>query len=267
MIPIESWKNNEFLQSPDARVIRILSEYLEPAARFRKNDVHAAILFWGSARIKDTSTAQKQLADAKKTGDAAQIKRAENMLELSRYNTDAEKLAQIMTEWSMSLGNGKPEFIVATGGGPGIMEAANKGAAKAKGRSLGFGVTLPFEAKLNDYITPELQVQFHYFFMRKFWMVYLARALVAFPGGFGTLDELFEVLTLIQTGKPRKKMPVILYGSKYWNSVLNVDAMIDWGTVSPKDKELYHVCDTPEQAFEILKKELTEIYLMEHPKH
>ncbi len=263
---IESWKNSEFLASPDARILRIISEYLEPAARFRKHNVHGTVLFWGSARIKTQTEAKKLLDEAKKSKDADKIRKAEKMVELSRYNADAEKLAELLTDWSMKLGSGKPEFLVATGGGPGIMEAANKGAHKAKGRSLGLGVTLPFEAKLNDYITPELQIQFHYFFMRKFWMVYLARALVAFPGGFGTFDELFEVLTLIQTEKSRKHMPVILYGSNYWNSVLNIDAMIEWGTISAKDKKLYHVCDTPEQAFEILTKALTEIYMSEHKK-
>lgn len=263
MKPIESWKNSEFLASPDARILRIISEYLEPAARFRKHNVHGTIMIWGSARIKSPTEAKKLLETAKKTKDADKIHNAEKMLELSHYYADAEKLAQMLTEWSMKLENGK-EFLIATGGGAvGIMEAANKGAANVKGRSIGLGVTLPFEEKLNDYIPPELQIQFHYFFMRKFWMVYLARALVAFPGGFGTMDELFEVLTLIQTGKPRKKMPVILYGSKYWNSVVNIDAMIDWGTVSPKDKELYHICDTPEHAFEILTKKLTEMYLQD----
>jgi hypothetical protein len=232
--PKESWRNLDFLASPDARLLRIVAEYLEPAARFKKFDVHNVIVFWGSAR---------------------QLPR------LKKYYADAEKLAYLVTEWSKQLGEGKRQFFVATGGGEGIMGAANKGASKAGGKSVGMNITLPFEQKPNQYITRELSIQFHYFFMRKFWMVYLAKALIAFPGGFGTIDELSEVLTLVQTGKPKKIMPIILYGSEYWNKVINFKEMAEWGVISEKDLELFKIVDTPEEAFEYLTKRLTELYL------
>ncbi len=232
--PKESWKNPDFLASPDARVLRIIAEYLEPAARFRKHDVHNLVVIWGSAR---------------------------KLPKLEPYYKDAEKLSYMITEWSKKLGEGKRQFLVATGGGEGIMGAANKGASKAGGKSVGMNITLPFEQSPNKYITRELSIQFHYFFMRKFWMVYLAKALIAFPGGFGTIDELSEVLTLIQTGKPKKTMPIILYGSEYWNKVLNFDLMAEWGVISKKDLELFKICDTPEEAFEYLTGRLTELYL------
>ncbi len=230
----EAWRNLDFLSSPDARLLRIVAEYLEPAARFRKHDVHNIIVFWGSAR---------------------------QLPKLSKYYADAEKLAYMMTQWSKKLGEGKRQFVVATGGGEGIMGAANKGASKAGGKTIGLNITLPFEQKANKYVTRELTVQFHYFFMRKFWMVYLAKALIVFPGGYGTLDEFTEVLTLIQTGKPKKPMPVILYGSDYWNDVINMKAMAKWGTISEKDLELFKICDTPEEAFEYLTEKLTKLYL------
>jgi len=232
--PLEAWRNPAFLGSPDARLVRIVAEYLEPAARFRKHDVHNIIVFWGSAR---------------------------KLPKLSKYYEDAEKLAYMVTEWSKKLGEGKRQFLVATGGGEGIMGAANKGASKAGGKSVGLNITLPFEQAPNQYITRELTIQFHYFFMRKFWMVYLAKALIAFPGGYGTLDELTGVLTLIQTGKPKKKMPIILYGSDYWNKVIDFNEMVKWGTIDKKDLDLFKICDTPEEAFDFLTKKLAEIYL------
>ncbi len=259
--PIESWKNPEFLASPEARIVRIIAEYLEPAARFRQYNVNNTVVFWGSARIKSPKEARASLAEAEKTGTREDIVHAEKKVELSRYYTDAARVAELVTRWSKSLKNPKHEFLVATGGANGIMEAANFGASRAGGKSIGLGISLPFETGLNRYITRELALQFHYFFMRKFWMVYLAKALIAFPGGLGTLDELMEVLTLIQTGKPRKKMPVILYGSHYWNDVLHFDAMARWGTMSPQDLHLFRMYDTPEEAFEYLKERLTALYL------
>src|SRR5574342_1340878 len=229
--PKESWRNPEFLASPDARLLRIVAEYLEPAARFKKNDVHNIIVFWGSAR---------------------------QLPALKKYYADAEKLAFMMTEWSKKLGEGKRQFLVATGGGEGIMGAANRGASAAGGKTVGLNITLPFEQKPNKYITRELSIQFHYFFMRKFWMVYLAKAFIAFPGGVGTIDELSEVLTLIQTGKPKKVMPVILYGSEYWNKVINFDTMVKWGTISEKDLQLFKIVDSPAEAFEYLTERLTQ---------
>ena len=256
--PLEAWKNPDFLKSPDARLLRIIAEYLEPAARFKKYGVQNTVVFWGSARILSPEKAKEALELAKQPG--GDVPKAERMLELSKYHADAEKLAYLLTEWSKKLE--ETHFIVATGGGEfGIMEAANKGASKAGGKTVGLGISLPFEADLNPYITRELQIQFHYFFMRKFWMVYLAKAFIAFPGGFGTLDELSEILTLLQTQKTKKKMPVILYGSAFWNTVLNIDKLIEWGVCSPKDRDLYKVCDAPEEAFEYLKERLTELYL------
>ncbi|MBI4441698.1 LOG family protein [Candidatus Woesearchaeota archaeon] len=259
--PIESWKNPEFLASADARLVRIISEYLEPAARFRKYNIANSIVFWGSARILSPKDAKAALVDKKKNGDNAAIRKAEHMVELSRYYADAVKLAELMTVWSKNLNDPHHQFIVATGGAKGIMEAANLGASRAGGKSIGLGISLPFETGLNPYITRELALQFHYFFMRKFWMVYLAKALIAFPGGIGTLDELMEVLTLIQTGKPRKRMPVVLYGSHYWNDIIDFDAMARWGTISEKDLDLFKLCNTPEEAYEYLTERLTALYL------
>lgn len=259
--PEVAWKNPEFLASPDARIVRIISEYLEPAIRFRKYGINNTIVFWGSARILPPKDARAALAEAMKKGKREEIAIAEKRVELSRYYTEAAKVAELVTEWSKSLKDPKHQFIVATGGAKGIMEAANLGASRVGGKSIGLGISLPFEKGLNPYITRELALQFHYFFMRKFWMVYLAKALIAFPGGLGTLDELMEVLTLIQTGRPRKKMPVILYGSHYWNDVIDFEAMARWSTMSSQDLHLFKMCDTPEEAFEHLRERLTALYL------
>jgi uncharacterized protein (TIGR00730 family) len=167
----------------------------------------------------------------------------------------------MMTEWSKGLELPDRRFIVCSGGGPGIMEAANRGASEASGISIGLGISLPMEAATNRYLTRELGFEFHYFFMRKFWFVYLAKALVVFPGGFGTLDELFELLTLIQTGKSGKRMPVVLYGKRFWNDALNMDALVEWGTISPEDLQLFHRASTPQEAFEFLTSELERLYL------
>lgn len=258
--PLESWKNPEFLASPDGRPLRILSEYFEPAAKFKKYNVENTIVFWGSARILPPAEAKKYLAETKKTGDEKDISIAEHKLILSKYYDEAAKLAEMLTKWSMRSAKGK-EFIIATGGAMGMMEAGNLGASRAGGKSIGLGISLPFETGLNPYVTRELGIQFHYFFMRKFWMVYLAKALVAFPGGIGTLDELMEVLTLIQTGKPKKKMPIVLYGTHYWNDVLDLNAMVRWGTIKEKDLDMIKFCDTPDDAFEYLTGKLTEYYL------
>lgn len=260
MQPVEPWKNIEFLSSSDARPIRILSEYIEPYARFRKHHLRNTVVFWGSSRILPKNEAKKCLATAKKKGDKETIREAKCAVDLSKYYDDARELARRITEWSKSLGP-KPDFIVATGGAEGIMEAANRGASDAKGKSVGLGIALPREEQINKYVTRELAFQFHYFFMRKFWMVYLAKALVVFPGGFGTMDELTEMLTLCQTHKSHQLKPIVLYGKDYWNDVLDFDAMIRWGTISPKDKNLFKVCDTPDEAFEYLKTELTRRYL------
>jgi uncharacterized protein (TIGR00730 family) len=257
----KAYKNLSFLTGRDARTIRILSEYLEPQSRFRHYRVTDTVVFFGSARALSSQAAGRELEEAKKNGDKSKIANAERAVKLAHYYDDARTLARLMTEWSKGLELPDRRFIVCSGGGPGIMEAANRGASEAAGISIGLGISLPMEAASNRYLTRELGFEFHYFFMRKFWFVYLAKALVVFPGGFGTLDELFELLTLIQTRKIGKSVPVVLYGKKFWNEVLDMDALVRWGTISPEDLRLFHRSSTPQEAFEYLKSELERLYL------
>jgi len=231
-----AYKNEDFLNSPDARVLRILSEYLEPLSHFRHERIRDTIVFFGSARLVEDGP-------------------------LGRYYRDARTLARMMTEWSNQFANHTYRFVVCSGGGPGIMEAANRGAREAGGKTIGLNIRLPFEQGANPYITEGLHFEFHYFFMRKFWFAYLAKALVIFPGGFGTLDELFEILTLVQTDKLSKKIGVILYGREYWDQVLNLTPMAEWGAIAEKDIELLRYAETPADAFEQLRKHLTEHHL------
>jgi uncharacterized protein (TIGR00730 family) len=231
-----AYKNEVFLESADARPLRILSEYLEPLAHFRRHKIRDTIVFFGSARLKEDGP-------------------------LGRYYQDARTLARMVTEWSDSLENSARRFVVCTGGGPGIMEAANRGAYDAGGKNIGLNIGLPFEQWPNPYITPELSFEFHYFFMRKFWFAYMAKALVVFPGGFGTLDELSELLTLAQTEKLAKKIIIVLYGSAFWKEILNFDALVRYGMISPEDLNLFQYADDPETALKILKEGLTRYYL------
>jgi len=264
-----AFENTRFLRSPDARIIRILAEYLEPASRLRREGIRDTVVFFGSARILPKAEAEASLdlvrsevaTMAEPTPeDHARVARAEKFLRLADYYTDATEVARLVTEWSKGL-TGERHFVVCTGGGGGIMQAVNHGAALAGGRSIGLNITLPFEQGANEFITRRLIFDFHYFFMRKFWFVYLAKALVVFPGGFGTFDEMFEVLTLVQTKKPRKTMPIVLYGSEYWNDVVNFEKLVEWGTVSPGDMSLFKVCDTPKEAFDYIRMRLEELYL------
>jgi uncharacterized protein (TIGR00730 family) len=278
-----AYENPSFLNSADGRIIRIVAEYCEPLARFRKEQIQDTVVFFGSARFRGRdeadhelelldNTGSSQLAPSEEqpasipqivegTATALQRKRAVAAVEMARYYEDARRLAQLLTYWAKSIPSRRQRFVVTSGGGPGIMEAANRGAHEAGGKTIGLNIRLPFEQRPNPYITPSLNFEFHYFFMRKLWFAYLSKALVVFPGGFGTLDEMFEILTLAQTQKLAKKITVVIYGSDYWKRVFNLDALVDTGAISPKDIELFQFADTPEQAFEILRKGLTENYL------
>jgi uncharacterized protein (TIGR00730 family) len=259
--PIKAYKNLEFLTSREARTIRMLAEYIEPQTRFERYNITDTLVFFGSARTLPLDVAQSALKTAEAEGDDARLERARADLRLARYYEDARRLAHLMTEWSKGLQLPSKRFIVCSGGGPGIMEAANRGASDASGISIGLGISLPEESTANEYITRELGFEFHYFFTRKFWFAYLAKAMVVFPGGFGTMDELFELLTLIQTGKLGKQMPIVLYGKEFWDEVIDLDALVRWGTISPEDLQLVRTCSTPEEASEFLKTELTRLHL------
>ena len=263
-----AYNNDTFLASPDGRILRVLSEYIEPLARFRREQIQDTVVFFGSARLQSPQTAADKLKNAQKSGSAippaqqaVELKRAEAAIDMARYYEDSRRLAYMLTQWSTQVPAKRHRFVVTTGGGPGIMEAANLGAHEAGGKTIGLNINLPFEQNPNPYITPSLNFEFHYFFMRKFWFAYLAKGLVIFPGGFGTLDELFEILTLAQTEKLAKKIVVVIYGSEYWKKIVNFDAMVDAGVISPEDLNLFKICDTPEESFEFLKEGLTRHHL------
>src|SRR5436190_9976408 len=258
----------EFLESAEARPIRILSEYLEPLRRFKQQKIQDTVVFFGSARVDSRERAERALATLRargiRVGDEdyqAELKKTRKALEWARYYEEARELARLLTTWSRTLPSEHHRFVVTSGGGPGIMEAANRGAREAGGKTIGLNIRLPFEQGANPYITDGLHFEFHYFFMRKFWFAYLAKALVIFPGGFGTCDELFEVLTLAQTQKLSKKIEVILYGREYWDAVLNVKPMAEWGAIAEKDVELLHYADTPADAFDLLRTHLLTHHL------
>jgi uncharacterized protein (TIGR00730 family) len=265
-----AYQNEPFLNSPDGRILRILSEYVEPLARFRREQIQDTVVFFGSARFQSHAAAQSGLAEAKKgtvaSSHSQQLKGALAAVDMARYYEDARKLAFLLTKWSVTIPARRRRFVVTTGGGPGIMEAANQGAHEAGGKTIGLNINLPFEQYPNSYVTPSLNFEFHYFFMRKFWFAYLAKALVIFPGGFGTLDELFEILTLAQTDKLAKKILVVIYGSEYWHKVINFQAMADAGTISPGDLDLFKMVDSPEEGFEFLRDGLTNYHLGVTPK-
>jgi uncharacterized protein (TIGR00730 family) len=279
-----AFHDDAFLESDEARPIRIMAEYLEPLRRFKAQNIQDTVVFFGSARIRSRERAeeavtrleQQLLHRTTRAGKASgrkaaarptqaqriALSRARRSVTMSRYYEDARKLAHLLTEWSLSLGFEHHRFVVCSGGGPGIMEAANRGAFEAGGKSIGLNIKLPFEQGLNEYTTPGLGFQFHYFFMRKLWFAYLAKALVIFPGGFGTLDEMFEILTLAQTQKLSKKLCVVLYGPDYWNEVLDIGPMAQWGMISPDDLKYLQPANTPEEAFTILRDFLVENHLV-----
>jgi len=268
-----AYQNERFLNSPDGRILRMLAEYQEPLARFRHEQIQDTVVFFGSARFIGHKAATSALNDLQNNHEgrtAAELqenlKLAQAGVDMARYYEDARKLAHMLTKWSIDIPARRHRFVVTTGGGPGIMEAANLGAHEAGGKTIGLNIQLPFEQHPNPYITPSLNFQFHYFFMRKFWFAYLAKGLVIFPGGFGTMDELFEILTLAQTDKLAKKILVIIYGSEYWNKIINFQAFVDAGVVSAQDLELFKIVDSPEEAFQYLRDGLTKYHLGGTPK-
>ena len=272
-----AYENPAFLDSPDGRMLRIMAEYSEPMARFRQQRVQDTVVFFGPARFRALDVANQQLELLDNTGstqpappeeqpargdelaDTTDLKRkrAEAAVEMARYYEDARTLARMVTEWARRLPGRRRRFVVTSGGGPGIMEAANRGAWEAGGKTIGLNIKLPFEQMPNPYITPELNFNFHYFFMRKYWFAYLAKALVVFPGGFGTLDEMFELLTLVQTRKLAKPITVVIYGEEYWKGVINFDLLAERGAIAMKDMELFQFANTPEDAFRLLQEGLT----------
>jgi len=286
-----AYENPDFLNSADGRLVRIISEYLEPTARFRRERIQDTVVFFGSARFigLDAATAELQLlentgseelapadeqpsasviASLNATGEAPapvasdlQRSRALAAVEMARYYEDARELGGMVAKWANSLPGRRHRFVVTSGGGPGIMEAANRGAFEAGCKTIGLNIKLPFEQRPNPYLTPALNFEFHYFFMRKYWFAYLAKALVVFPGGFGTLDEMFELLTLAQTKKLAKQITVVIYGSDYWKNIINLEAMAEKGAISVKDLDLFQFADSPQQAFEIIKEGLTKNHL------
>ena len=258
--PNKAYENLPFLRGRDARMLRILAEYLEPQSRLRRRRIRSAIVFFGSSSTLDREQAGKRFGDlaAGRVVGASQadVLRARHQLRLAEYYEDARVLARRVTAWARESG-AEGELVVCSGGGPGMMEAANRGASEAGGQSVGLTISLPGEPLPNRYVGQGLAMEFHYFFMRKFWFMYLARALVAFPGGYGTMDELFEVLTLLQTRKVQRPVTVIVYGRDYWQEVVNFDKLREWGTISDRDLELIHVVNDVDEAFAILTSAIT----------
>ncbi len=283
-----AYENPDFLNSPDGRMLRIMAEYTEPMTRFRRERIQDTIVFFGSARFRALDVASHELELLDNTGsvqpapeaeqparageaETSELRhhRAEAAVEMARYYEDARTLARKLTEWSKNLPGRRHRFVITSGGGPGIMEAANRGAHEAGGKTIGLNIMLPFEQLPNPYITPALNLNFHYFFMRKYWFAYLAKALVVFPGGFGTLDEMFEVLTLDQTHKLSKPITIVIYGSSYWKNVIDLELLAEKGAIAVKDLDLFKFADTPEDAFAIIKEGLTRNHLapeMERPR-
>lgn len=264
--PIKAYDNKVFIHSNEGRIIRIIAEYLYPEQHLKKHGVKKTIIFFGSARVKSSEQYQNEIAELKsklsvvsevdKTRIKNKIRELENKLNtVAKYYEDAYRLSKLIAKWSSNLAP-RNRFYICTGGGPGIMEAANKGAHDAGMKTIGLNISLPFEQEPNDYISRELNFEFHYFFMRKFWLVYPAQALIVFPGGYGTIDEMMEILTLRQTGKMKKPRLIILYSSEYWKKVINFDFLIEMGMIGRNDTKIFYFAETPEQAFDIIKSQL-----------
>jgi uncharacterized protein (TIGR00730 family) len=265
-------ENPKFMDSTPARPIRILAEYLHPLAQLKKEGIGDTIVMFGSARIESHETAAARLtrlramstarmSKAKQKKHHVDLREAKNALEMSRYYEEARQLSHRLTTWALSLGPKPRRFVVCSGGGPGIMEAANRGAHEAGGKSIGLSIELPHEQFANPYISPELSFNFHYFFMRKLWFAQIAKALIVFPGGFGTMDELWEMMTLSQTGKMPKHTLILIYGRSYWTDVLNLKAMVRWGTINQSEFNLLQFADTVDEAFELIRSGLEKYHL------
>jgi uncharacterized protein (TIGR00730 family) len=274
-----AFENSDFIESPDGRLIRIMAEYQEPLVRFRRERIADTVVFFGSARFRALDVANHELQLLENTGStklappqeqpatpeelasgeasALKLSLAQAAVEMAAYYEDARALSHMISTWAKALPGPRHRFVITSGGGPGIMEAANRGAWEAGAKTVGLNIRLPFEQCPNPYVTPALNFEFSYFFMRKFWFAYLAKALVVFPGGFGTLDEMFEILTLAQTNKLANRLPVIMYGTKYWKSVLNFEELAAKGAIAQKDLSLIQYADSPDEAFALLKAGLT----------
>ena len=250
----KAYLDHAFLESSSARPLRILAEYLEPKRRFDRHNIDDTIVFMGSARIVSREAAEAAMSKA--GADRAAKAAARRQLAMSRYYEEARELARRLTVWSKGLGDENRRFVVCTGGGPGIMEAANRGASEAGGLNVGLGISLPAEQADNAWVTRELAPHFHYFFMRKFWFAYLAKALIVFPGGFGTFDELFEILTLLQTRKITKHLPIVLYGTEFWNDTVNFDALVSHGMIAREDLGLFMRTSSVDEAYDFVVRSL-----------
>ncbi len=266
-----AYQEGEFMESVAARPLRILAEYLDPLTRLRHAGVADTIVMFGSARMFPMEHSQAHLKRLQRTpsprrADARRehlrrLHQAHAAVHMSRYYEEARQLARRITQWSSKFGDKPRRFVICSGGGPGVMEAANRGAAEAGGKSIGLNIQLPHEQFPNPYISPELNFDFHYFFMRKLWFAQLAKALIVFPGGFGTMDELWEMLTLLQSGKLPHRNLILIYGRKYWDEVLDWRAMVRWGTISEADYGLLQFADTVDDAFERVRAELEANHL------
>ena len=267
-MPNLAYQDPVFMQSLGARPLRILAEYFDPMIRLRRANVGDTIVMFGSARIQSRDRA---LAELKRVQNSARgrkngawrlkVQAARSIVEMSRYYEEARELSRRITQWALTLGSHPKRFVICSGGGPGIMEAANRGASEAGGSSVGLSIQLPHEQRPNAFITPELNFCFHYFFMRKLWFAQMAKALIIFPGGFGTMDELWEMLTLLQTNKLSSHHLILIYGRKYWDKVLNWRYMVQSGTISEEDYKLLQFADTVDEAFKHVRKDLETHHL------